>query len=67
MIAEDSDGTSLNQWPNARDDGLRIGPIAHEIPEEGKAVRPQPPSGGEAGLERRQICMDIGEQGDPHG
>jgi hypothetical protein len=67
MIAEDGDGTSLDQWPNTGDDGLWIGPIAHEITEEGKAVRSQPPSGGETGLERRQICMDIGEQGDPHG
>jgi len=48
------------------DHGRGVGPVAHEVAEEGMVPHAPVPRVREAGAKRLEVRMDVGEQGDDH-
>ena len=64
VIAFDDDSPLRSVTRDNVDDFLRIGAVPHEVAEEGIAIRSGVSSVFQARLQRLEVAVDIGEEGD---
>ena len=67
VVASQHQGTFFLQPGHASQHGLRVGAIAHQIAEKHQALDPLRVGVCQAGLQRLQIGVDVGKQGNAHG
>ena len=59
VVALEDYGPLLGEAAHPADHLARLGPIAHQVTEDGVAPHPGSPRMREAGLERAQVGMDV--------